>query len=240
MSAAGVASRRKCEDIIKAGRVTVNGDVVISMGFLVDPTTDEVRLDDKLLRKQKPVVLLMNKPKGVITTMSDERGRKSVKDLLPKLDVSIKPIGRLDKDTQGLLLFTNDGDLAARLSHPKFGVEKTYRATIDGHITQSEAGRLAKGVWIPLSDDKKRGRKTAPAKIKVLGHDTKRDRTAVEVTLHEGMKRQVRLMFAAVGKNVLDLTRTRFGPLSLTKLQAGGCRMLSQVEIAKLRRAAGG
>lgn len=235
MAAAGIASRRKCEEIIQQGRVTVNGDVVRELGTKVDPQKDRVEVDGRPLRKQRTVIVAMNKPKGVVTTMRDERGRPTVSDLLPELDVVVKPVGRLDMNTEGLLLFTNDGELAAKLTHPKFGVWKTYRAVVRGKIEEKSLEKLRKGIWIKNPDDDARGRKTGMAKVKLDRHDSKSDRSILEISIHEGSKHQVRLMLAAVGHPVIELKRIQFGPIVLTKLPPGACRMISKVEEKKLR-----
>ena len=238
MASAGVASRRKSEEIIAAGRVKVNGRVVREMGVIVDLSEDRVEVDGHTIRAQRAIVLAMNKPRGVLTTMRDERGRPQVTDYLPDLDVVVKPVGRLDKDTDGLLLFTNDGDLAALLTHPRHSVSKTYRAVVEGIVGEPQIAKLRRGIWLPLEPGSKAGRKTAPAEIESVGPEMRANRTTVEITIREGRKRQVRNMFEAVGHRVLELKRIRFGPIALGRLAPGACRMLSKSEIAKLRASA--
>jgi pseudouridine synthase len=238
MAAAGVASRRKSEEIIAAGRVKVNGRVVREMGVIVDLEADQVEVDGHTIRPQRTVVLAMNKPRGVVTTMRDERGRPQVTDFLPSLDVVVKPVGRLDKDTEGLLLFTNDGELAALLTHPKHSVSKTYRTVVEGMVGAQQVAKLERGIWLPHEPGSRAGRKTAPAKIESVGPEERANRTTVEITIREGRKRQVRQMFEAVGHRVLELKRIRFGPIALARLAPGACRMLSKSEIAKLKASA--
>jgi 23S rRNA pseudouridine2605 synthase len=237
MAAAGIASRRKCEEIIAAGRVRVNGKPVREMGVKVDLSIDVVEVNGKKLRPQRLLLLAMNKPKGVVTTMKDELGRRTVTDLLPELEVTVKPVGRLDKDTEGLLLFTNDGDLAARLTHPRYGVWKTYDAIVDGVLKPADVEKLRKGLWIHLGEEAGQGRKTAAAKVTLKYADELRKQSRIEISIHEGAKRQVRLMIEAVGAHVKELKRTHFGPIALGKLPPGACKMLSKVEESKLRQA---
>jgi len=239
MAAAGVASRRKSEEIIAAGRVKVNGKTVRDMGVLVDLEIDKVQVDGRVLHRQRRLILAMNKPRGVVTTMSDELGRKTVAHLLPDMEVALKPVGRLDKDSEGLLLFTNDGDLAALLTHPKQGVWKTYHVIAKGEVSERDIEELRKGVWIPLGDtprpgERRRGKKTSPARAELMFVDPRRGVSGIEISIHEGAKRQVRLMMESLGKDVTELKRTRFGPISLGKLAPGACRVLSKAEEAKL------
>lgn len=243
MAAAGIASRRKSEEIIAAGRVKVNGKTVRDMGVSVDLNVDKVQVDGRVLHPQRHLILAMNKPRGVVTTMSDELGRKTVADLLPDMEVTLKPVGRLDKDSEGLLLFTNDGDLSALLTHPKHGVWKAYHVIAKGQVTMRDIEELRRGVWIPIGDaprpgERRRGKKTSPAKAELMFFDPKRGVSGVEISIHEGAKRQVRLMLESLGKDVTELKRTKFGPISLGKLPPGACRMLSKSEETKLRREA--
>lgn len=216
----GVCSRRKAEELIVDGRVSVNGSVVTVLGSKVEEG-DEVKVDGRRIEPEKLVYLAMYKPKGVVTTLSDERGRRTVADLLPRLPSVVKPVGRLDKDTDGLLIFTNDGELARRLTHPSHGTEKEYEATVVGEPDEKDLARLRSGVRIE-------GRKTRPAVVESIG------RGKLRIVLKEGWKRQVRLMCEAVGHPVESLRRVRFGPIRLGKMQPGECRALSEREVRAL------
>jgi 23S rRNA pseudouridine2605 synthase len=222
----GVCSRRRAEELISEGRVSVNGSVVTQLGTKVTDS-DVVEVDAARVRPQEFIYLVMHKPKGVVTTMSDERGRRTVADLLPRLDAVVKPVGRLDKDTEGLLLFTNDGDLAKRLTHPSHGFEKEYEAVVRGRVSERALDRLRNGVRIER-------RMTSPAVVEVIAED--RGTTKLRIVLKEGWKRQVRLMCEAVGNDVVDLRRVRFGPLKLKGMQPGECRILSGKLLDELRK----
>lgn len=176
--------------------------------------------------------LVMHKPVGVVTTLRDPQGRRTVRDLLPASAQRVVPVGRLDYDTSGVLLLTNDGELVHRLLHPRYGVEKTYRATIDGTLTHDEVRRLRKGV------DLEAGERTLPCRVRVISESGLQ--SIVEFTLHEGRNRQVRRMLAAVGRKVLRLVRIRFGPVGLAELGAGKTRFLTTRELARLRRIGAG
>jgi len=224
MAAAGLGSRRRCESIIEAGRVKVN-DQVASLGDRVDPERDLVTVDDIPLDLDvEKSYFLLNKPSGYITTVKDYRKRPTVMDLIHE-EGRLFPVGRLDKDTRGLLLITNDGYLAQRLTHPSHGVEKTYTIEAEGYLTQQGLARLRKGVKLEEG-------KTAPAKVKVLAK--KGDRCILEMTIHEGKKRQIRRMSAAVGLKVTGLIRTRLGPLDLKGLEEGSYRPLTPEEVRDL------
>lgn len=229
MARCGVASRRACETLIAEGRVQVNGRTVTEPGFQVDPATDEVRVDGRVLR---PVVqlhyLMLHKPAGYVTTASDPQGRPTVMELVPAMP-RLYPVGRLDLDTEGLLLLTNDGPLAHRLTHPRYGVPKLYRAKVAGLVVPEALERLRTGV---LLDDGP----TAPARVRLLRQET--GTALLELELKEGRKRQVRRMCAAVGHPVLHLRRVGFGPLRLGRLPKGAYRPLTPDEVARLRRAA--
>ncbi|HEX4013397.1 MAG TPA: pseudouridine synthase [Candidatus Cybelea sp.] len=229
LAQAGVASRRHADELIAAGRVSVDGKVVTALGTLVQPGSD-VRVDAvPALPPAQATYLLLNKPLAVVTTMSDPQGRRTVAQLVPERP-RVFPVGRLDYATSGALLLTDDGELAERLLHPRFGVDKTYRAEIAGRLAPDAVRRLMEGVSL---DD---GR-AAGAKIRVL--TVKHERSVVDVTIHEGRNRQVRRMFEALGHPVLALTRTRFGPLQLGALAPGHVRPLTEKEIEALQRIAG-
>jgi 23S rRNA pseudouridine2605 synthase len=232
LSTAGVASRRAAERLITDGRVSVNGKTVIELGVKASPT-DDIRVDGR--RISRPAALryiLLNKPVGVVTTRSDPERRPTVLTVLGDLAGYVYPVGRLDYDSEGLLLLTNDGDLAARLSHPRHEVPKVYQARVRGIPDAHTLARLARGVVID-------GRRTAPAQVRVVPSRSKfDDESTVEVTLREGRNRQVRRMFEAVGHRVHALRRVQFGPLRDPKLKPGMFRELTRQEVAALKRAA--
>lgn len=232
IAAAGIASRRAAEKMILEGRVTVNDATITELGFKVGED-DVICVDNRPIAQPKLFYLLMNKPKGIITTMSDPEGRRTVLDLLPDLGATLKPVGRLDKDTEGLLIFTNDGALAQRLTHPKYAVDKEYVVTVRGQASEQALAKLSKGVWIPEVG------KTQPASVTRVYRDSKTDRTAFHLTLHEGKKRQVRLMCLAIGHPVKELKRVRVGPIELKGQPRGTCRMLTKPEIDALRSLVG-
>lgn len=233
LATAGVCSRRDAKQLIRDGAVKVNGRVVTDTGFRVDSEDAVITVRGKRVRRPQMMYVMMNKPKGYVTTLSDPQRRRTVADLLPRTRERLKPVGRLDYASEGLLLFTNDGDLIQRLTHPSFGVWKVYRVEVHGLLADKAIARLERGVVIE-------GRRTAPARVRVLSHDPKKGRTTVEVSVHEGRKHQVRNMLAAVGANVLSLRRTKVGPLTLRGLGPGQCRLLSREEVSRLKRAAGG
>lgn len=193
---------------------------------------DEVAVDGKVLAIAKKYTLLMNKPVGVLTTLSDPQGRPTIKNYLPDYGVQLKPVGRLDMDTEGLLLITNDGDLALRITHPRYGLEKEYQAVVEGIPDERALDKLRRGVYIE-------GGKTAPAKVETVFVETRRETTSLRITIHEGKKRQVRLMCEAVGHPVIRLSRLRIGPYHVRGLRPGECKLLSQVEVAKLKKIVG-
>jgi pseudouridine synthase len=221
LARAGVASRRKADELIKAGRVTVNGTAGRLNTFV--ESRDRVEVDGLLVGLQQLTYRLLYKPAGVVTTASDPQGRKTVVDLVPA-EPRVVPVGRLDADTTGALLLTNDGELAHRLAHPRYGVEKVYEATVAGAPSDAALDLLANGVEL---DD---GR-TAPARVARLAPDR------IELTLHEGRNRQVRRMLDAVGHPVQQLHRSRYAGLGLDGLEPGAWRDLSDDELAGLRSA---
>lgn len=222
----GLCSRRAAEKLIEAGRVTVDGELVDSPGTSASPNA-KICVDGRPIPRLKLAYLALNKPAGYVTTMSDPQGRKTVKDLLPRGYEHLKPAGRLDQMTEGLLILTNDGDLAAKLTHPRHGVEKEYRVTVAGSPDDRALRRLSNGVVI-------HGKKTAPAKVRVLSFNQKSATTILTIVLHQGMNRQVRLMCEAVGHRVVALERTRIGPILVRGIPKGGCKVLGKAEIAKL------
>jgi pseudouridine synthase len=222
----GVASRRASETLIREGRVTVNGETA-SIGTDIDPDSDKVRLEGKPVRREKPVYILLNKPKGVITTLDDPHGRDTVMDCLRGVRARVFPVGRLDLDVGGVLLLTNDGELAQRLTHPRYEVPKTYVATVKGRVSEETIQKLESGVT--LTDGP-----TAPAKaeIRAKGKDT----TRLRLTLREGRKREVKRMCSEVGHDVVKLRRTHFAGLEVGGLRPGQWRWLRRDEVERLRR----
>ncbi|MDB4964425.1 MAG: Ribosomal large subunit pseudouridine synthase [Myxococcales bacterium] len=232
LAQAGVASRRKAEELIVAGKVKVNGNIITELGTKVDPDADKIVLGGKRLLVERPVYLMLNKPRGYVTTMSDPEGRPTVLELLKRAGARVFPVGRLDFNTEGLLICTNDGDLAHALMHPKHEVRKTYHVKLQGQLGPKTVSSWMKGVTL---DD---GDKTAPAEVEILG-DTGKN-TWLEVTIHEGKNRQIHRTAEALGFNVLKLTRVSYGGLHLEELRVGTTRHLLPDEIDKLRRAVGG
>ncbi|HWO98181.1 MAG TPA: pseudouridine synthase [Bacillus sp. (in: firmicutes)] len=223
---AGVASRRKAEELITEGKVKVNGKVVKELGIKVGPN-DRVEVNEIPLERQQPVYFLFYKPRGVISSVSDERGRKTVTDYFPHTEARIYPVGRLDYDTSGLLLLTNDGEFANLLMHPKHKIEKVYIAKVKGIPFREKLKQLEKG--IRLEDGM-----TAPARVKVVSVDKRKQTTIVELTIHEGRNRQVRRMFDAIGHPVMKLRRERYAFLDLKGLNAGESRELTAHEVKQL------
>jgi pseudouridine synthase len=224
---AGVASRRAAEELIVKGKVRVNGKVVRELGTIVS-TDDRVDVSGTPVRVQtETTYVAMHKPVNVMTTMRDPQGRRTVADLLPKGLPRVVPVGRLDYDTSGVLLLTNDGELANVLTHPRFGVEKTYRAVVKGRLLPDEIKRLQSGVLLEEF-------RASGARVKVVA--TRRDTSVLDITIHEGKNRQVRRMFDAVGHSVVALARLRFGPLRLGDLPPGQIRPLTEKELAQLAR----
>lgn len=234
IAAAGIASRRKAEALITGGAVSVNGQTVTELGTKADLESDHIRVNGKLLKgSERPVYLLMNKPKGYVTTVSDPEGRPTVMNLLRGLRERVYPVGRLDYSSEGLLLLTNDGELAARLMKAASHVPKTYLVKIAGVPAEKDLARLRTGVSIP--SDHGRRTNTAPAKIRVI---REAENPWYEITLIEGKNRQIRRMFEEIGHHVEKIKRVRYGPLELD-VPPGEFRQLSPKEIAKLKSSAG-
>lgn len=223
----GVASRRGADKIIEEKRVKRNGTLVTELGVEIDEERDVITVDGKKIRPEKFQYYLLNKPKGYVTTVKDEHARHTVMELIKEADrVRLFPVGRLDYDTEGLLIITNDGDLAFRLTHPKNEVPKTYVAKIEGELKEADLAPLRKGVTID-------GEMTKPAKVKLLGTEDKMSR--VEVTITEGRNRQVRRMFESLGRRVEFLKRMRVGDLKVGGLSRGEYRKLRPDEIHYLK-----
>ena len=226
LAQSGVASRRKCEELMLDGRVEVDGEVVTRLGTKVDPRTAVVRVDGRRLPPMSPHVhLVVNKPRGVVSTMSDPEGRRTLADLVADRPERLFHVGRLDTDTEGLILLTNDGDFAHRMAHPSFEVDKTYVAEVDGVVSRGTLRRLRDGV--ELED--------GPVQVssaKVVSSTA--ERSIVELVIHEGRNRIVRRLLEHVGHPVRRLTRTRFGPVDLTGLAPGQIRELTPAELGTL------
>lgn len=233
ISRAGVASRREAEKMILAGRVQLNGEIITELGTQAEPGKDRIAIDGQELRLSVPrLYFLLNKPQGYISAVKDDRGRQTVIDLLPKVKEYIYPVGRLDYDTEGLLILTNDGEMMNGLLHPRYEIAKTYIAKVQGVLRQNQVESLSNGV---LLDDGM----TAPAKVKLL--DTAKDHSSclVQLTIHEGRNRQVRRMLQAVGHRVLRLRRIGFAGLTLQDVAMGTYRELTKEEVAALKNVAG-
>jgi len=232
LARAGIGSRRYCEQIILSGAVKVNGKRVDTLGTKVSDS-DRVEVNGKLVKPvSEKLYFILNKPRGYVTTVKDDRGRKTVLDLLPEVSTRIYPVGRLDYDTEGLLLLTNDGNFAYALTHPKYKVPKTYLVKIKGIITAKEIDRLEAGIL--LEDGK-----TAPAKAQIIKIDQSSQTSTIKLTIREGKNRQVRRMCSTLGFPVLSLKRIQFGCLRLENLPLGRFRKLSKQEVNKLYLEAG-
>ncbi len=229
MAECGIASRRKSEELIESGKVKVNG-AVASVGDKINPKKDTVTVSGKKVTVQKNLTYIMlHKPRGFITTMSDEMDRKCVAELIKDVPGRVYPIGRLDKDSEGLLLFTNDGEFANAMTHPTKHVPKTYRVTVRPGINEEQITKLTEGVIIE-------DRKTAPAEVKIL--EKQEGRVVLEIILYEGRNRQIRKMCEEVGLEVARLKRTAVGSVKLGMLKQGTWRNLSDDEVRKLMKAA--
>ena len=225
LAGAGICSRRQAEKLILAGRVKVDGQIIRELGVKADPVRQRIEFDGRPLPKPSLVCYLLNKPRGYVTTMKDPQGRPIVSALMKGVKERVFPVGRLDLDTEGALLMTNDGDLSQRLLHPSNEIKKTYLARISGRPSQKKLSELEKGI---ILDDKK----TWPAKLQIIkSHGAS---TTVKVVIHEGRKRQVRLMFAAIGHPVLELKRIAYGKLGLGVLRVGEFRKLSPNDLKKV------
>ena len=233
LAAAGVGSRRRCESIIAEGRVAVNGVVTTELGAKADPDIDTITLDGKPVAPAPKVYVLLNKPPGYACTRSDPHAQRTVLDLVKAEKSFLYPVGRLDVDTAGLLILTNDGEFAHLLTHPSHEVEKTYLAVVSGRVPARTLERLSRGVRLQDGE-------TAPARARLVGYSRERDESTVEMVIHEGRKRQVRRMFEATGHRVLRLTRTRLGTLDLRGLAEGQCRRLTRKEVEGLIKLAKG
>ena len=228
LSRLGICSRRNVGKLLKEKNVMVNGTPATEPGLRIDPGKDAINLDGKRIKTPRLVYYLVNKPKGIVSTVSDEMGRTNVTALIPAAE-RIFPVGRLDKDTTGLLLLTNDGELTNLLTHPRYQVHKVYRLKIKGKINQPQLRSLRNGVR--LHDGK-----TAPAEVSIVkeGYSF----SYLEITLHEGKNRQIRRMCEAVRINLLELSRIQFGPISIGTIKEGAYRELTDAEVDDLRKTA--
>jgi len=235
LSAAGVASRRAAEGLISQGRVSVNGKTILELGTKADPGHDDIRVDGQRIRiSTHHRYILLNKPRGYVTTRKDPERRSTVLDLLPEVGEYVYPVGRLDYDSEGLLLLTNDGALAERLLHPRHEVEREYHVRVRRVPDEPALDRLRRGVTID-------GHRTAPATVRLVetGLGAREDQSMISIVLHEGRTRQVRNMCEAIGHPVVRLRRVRFGSISDPRLPVGSHRELTRAEVARLKQAAG-
>jgi 23S rRNA pseudouridine2605 synthase len=235
ISTAGIASRRAAEKLIQEGRVSVNGETLRELGSKADPDVDDIRVDGRRIKgAQRPRYILLNKPRGYVTTRSDPEKRPTVLDLLKGVREYVYPVGRLDFDSEGLLILTNDGDLAATLTHPRHEVERVYEAQVLGVPDAHDIDRLSRGIVIE-------GRRTSTAVVELLGdryHAKPKNNTSVlRVTIHEGRTRQVRKMCDAIGHPVRSLRRVRIGPIADKNLRLGSYRELTLDEVRRLKAA---
>jgi len=230
LAGCGICSRRAADGLISEGRVTVNGEVVDELGSRVDPGKDEVKFDGEKLAIETPVYVLFNKPKDVVCTNARHEIRRRAVDFLGGIRGRIYTVGRLDAESEGLILLTNDGNFAQSVAHPRFGVPKTYAVLVRGRVARESLHKVRGGVW--LSEGRTRG---GDVRIERMS----RDRTYLKVTLREGKNREIRRVFARMGHSVLSLKRVRIGALSLHGLRAGGHRFLRPEEVRGLLRLAG-
>jgi 23S rRNA pseudouridine2605 synthase len=239
---AGVDSRRNVEEMVLQGRISVNGRIVRKLPIMVDPDADQVEVDGERVRLRDRVAgkryyVVLHKPKGVYSTNVAQGEQVRAIDLLGKMFPGrLYPVGQLDADAKGLLLMTNDGDLTNRLTHPRYGIPKTYRAIVEGSIDPKEVERLEQGIW--LADRGGQGFKTGRSSIRIVKR--MRDTSVLEITLREGRNREIRRMLAGVGHKVKDLTRIKMGPLTLEGLTPGSFRQLTPKEVKELQRLAHG
>ncbi|MDQ3443184.1 MAG: rRNA pseudouridine synthase [Chloroflexota bacterium] len=229
LASRGVASRRASEELITAGRISVNGKVITELGTRVDSVQDEIRVDGRILQRQRPRFIILNKPSGFITTVKDERQRWTVMDLV-EVPERVYPVGRLDRETQGLLLLTNDGAVANRVTHPRYGLTKEYHVITDKRPTDMQLLKLNDGIWV-------NGRLVEPDECRLMR--TTREGIIIKIVLHEGLYHVVRNMMETVGINVLKLRRVRLGPLMMQGIPPGSWRDLTPGELGQLFEAVG-
>ena len=227
MASCGIASRRKCEELILLGKVKVNGNVIEELGFKVNPLKDIVEYDGRVITKEeKKVYIMLNKPEDVITSVKDEKDRKTVIDIV-KVNERIFPIGRLDYDSSGLILLTNDGELYNKIIHPRVELDKKYVAVVKGEVSLDDKEKFESGIDIG-------GYITAPAKLKMLEYSHRKDLSTIEVCIHEGKNRQIRKMCSAINHEVISLKRVSIGNIRLGQLKKGEYRCLNDEEMKYL------
>jgi 23S rRNA pseudouridine2605 synthase len=231
LARAGVASRRACEEIIGQGRVTVNGEMVTRPGTTVDAHEDDIRVDGARIARPRRVYWLVNKPRGVLCTSADPEGRRQVVDMVPERRHRLFTVGRLDEDSEGLIIVTNDGELAQMVSHPRHEVEKVYDLSIRGEITPADVKKIESGIW--LSEGR-----TGPTRMRIKRRGPRVSH--VLVTIREGRNREIRRMFARIDHPVISLRRIQIGPVRDPKLKVGTCRRLTAAEVEELRKVARG
>lgn len=229
---AGVCSRREADRWIAEGRVSVNSQAVLELGEKIDPGKDRVQVNGKPVRgeEERPLYILLNKPAGRVVSVKDPFGRPTVLDLLKHLPARVYPVGRLDLDTEGALLLTNDGELALRLTHPRYGVTKVYEVRVEGEPREEDLDKVRHGIFLE-------GRRSAPARIKIVRRSHRH--ATLKVEIHEGRKREIRKLFEAVGFPVAGLVRTDFAGLTLDELRPGRWRYLRTAEVQRLKKLAG-
>lgn len=227
---AGIASRRKCEELILDGKISVNGKVITELGTKINPNNDIVVYDGKEVKNEDRqfIYILLNKPIGYVTTVEDQFGRDCVLDLIKEVDTRIVPVGRLDMYTSGALILTNDGDFVYKVTHPKHEISKTYTVTVKGIVSEDEIQNLRDGVII--NNDYK----TRPAEVRIRKIDKEKSISRIEITIHEGKNRQVRKMCEAIGKKVLALHRNKIGNITVKDLKIGNWRYLNSNEVKEL------
>ena len=227
LSQAGIASRREADRLIAEGKVKVNNRVVQELGYKIDDQKDSIEIDGRKVKKEQVFIYLMlNKPKGYLVTLKDAFKRPTIMNLLPNLKKRVFPVGRLDYESEGLLILTNDGELAYRLTHPRYKIKRTYLVKVMGKPDSAELSKLKKGVFLD-------GKKTAPAKVNLLESNPRKSLLRIEI--HEGRKREIRRMFECIDHRVLKLVRVSFAGLRIGKLKSGTWRFLKQQEIKKLK-----
>ena len=233
LATCGVASRRKCEELIKEGKIKVNGRVVTELGTKVS-NKDKVEFNGKVIKENnKKVYILLNKPIGYVTTVKDQFDRPTVMNLVKKEKTRLLPVGRLDMYTSGALILTNDGEFINKITHPKNEIEKTYNVTLTGIITQEDANKLKNGVEIEENNEKV---KTGKAKVKILKTDEEKNISRIQITIHEGKNREVRKMCEAIDKKVLALHRAKIGNLDVKDLKLGTYRYLTKNDLKKIEK----
>ena len=236
LASCGIASRRKCEEYILQGKVSINGKTVKELGIKVNPQTDKIYFEGKEIKKSKeqPVYILLNKPIGYVTTVKDQFNRDSVLDLVKDVKERVVPVGRLDMYTSGALLLSNDGEFINKITHPSNEIEKTYNVTVIGKVTNEDVTKLQNGVQIEVEGE---NYTTKRAKVKILKIDEEKNLSRIQITIHEGKNREIRKMCEAIGRKVLALHRSKIANLSVKDLRLGKWRYLTQNEVEEILNA---